>query len=90
MPALDILNVKDNEGTTDALPHDFNLLFAASGDPRNVIKSIVGLPDGYTGELKAVLNDKDFLIVARNAIMLLIALHLDRETAVPMIIHLWY
>jgi hypothetical protein len=90
MPALDIMNIENNEGTTDAVERNFNLLFAASGDLRNVVKSIVGLTDDYNGECMAVINDKEFLVVARNAIMVLIALQLEPETAVPMIIHLWY
>ncbi|KAF5854000.1 hypothetical protein GGP41_006766 [Bipolaris sorokiniana] len=90
MPALDILQLENNEGRTSATSHDFNLLFAASGDLRNAIKTIAGLPEGYKGECVAVLNDKDFIIVARNAIMLLIALQLEPDIAVPMIIHLWY
>jgi hypothetical protein len=90
MPALNILQLQHNETETYATSHDFNLLFAASGDLRNVIKTIVGLPEGYKGQCAAVLNDMVFNIVARNVIMLLIALHFEPEIAVPMIIHLWY
>ncbi|KAF3032330.1 hypothetical protein E8E12_003854 [Didymella heteroderae] len=90
MPALDILQLQNNESKTYTVSHDFNLLFAASGDLRNAIKTIVGLPEGYKGECVAVFNDMDFLIVARNAIMLLIAFYFESEIAVPMIIHLWY
>ena len=90
MPALDILQLQNNEGKTYAMSHDFNLLFAASGDLRNAIKTIVGLPEGYMGECVAVINDMDFIIVARNVIMLLIALNFESEIAVPMMIHLWY
>ena len=89
MPALDILHLEENEGTADT-DRDFTLLFAASGDLRNVIKSYVGLPKGYNAKCTLVLNDKEFIVVARNAIMLLAALHFDPETSVPMIIHLWY
>ncbi|KAF1362388.1 hypothetical protein EJ07DRAFT_174795 [Lizonia empirigonia] len=89
MPALDILNLKDNEKDIDP-KHNFALLFAASGDPRNVFKTIVGLPVQHEGKCDVVLNDWDFDIVARNAIMLLVALHYDPEVAVPMIIHIWY
>ncbi|KAJ4365875.1 hypothetical protein N0V83_008497 [Neocucurbitaria cava] len=89
MPALNILQLKDNEGETE-VNRDFKLLFAASGDLRNAIKSVDGLPHGYKGECVAVLNDKDLTIVARNAIMLMIALRFPPKAAVPMIIHLWY
>ncbi|KAF1928848.1 uncharacterized protein M421DRAFT_61946 [Didymella exigua CBS 183.55] len=89
MPALDILNLKDNEGDTD-LNRDLALLFAASGDPRNIFKTVAGLPIGCKSRCHVTVNDMDFDIVARNAIMLLIALHYEPEEAVPMIIHFWY
>jgi hypothetical protein len=89
MPALDILKMEDNEGRQH-LSKDTNLLFAASGDCRNVINSIVGLPVDYTGRCTAVLNDMDFVVVARNAIFLLSALHFDPSTSAPIMLHLWY
>ncbi|KAF2281297.1 uncharacterized protein EI97DRAFT_25631 [Westerdykella ornata] len=89
MPALDIMKMKENEGLGD-LGRDISLLFAASGDCRNIVKTIVGLPEGYTGQCTAVLNDRDFAVVARNAILLLLALRLDPEASAPMMIHLWY
>lgn len=45
--ALVVLKLKDNEGV-DNIEQDFNLLFAASGNIRNVTRSVVGLPDGGT------------------------------------------
>lgn len=89
MPALDILNLQDNEGTND-IKRDFALLFAASGDPRNVVKTVASLSANHKGKCQITMNDKDFDIVARNAIMLLVALHYEPEVAVPMIIHIWY
>jgi hypothetical protein len=89
LPALDILELKKNEGIEN-LHRDLHLLFAASGDLRNVVKTVVGIPDQYKGNCTVVLNDLEFAIVARNAIMLLIAFHFDADTAVPLIIHLWY
>ncbi|KAJ4365373.1 hypothetical protein N0V95_000520 [Ascochyta clinopodiicola] len=47
MPALDILQLQNNESETRETSHDFNLLFAASGDLRNTIKTIAGLQEGY-------------------------------------------
>jgi hypothetical protein len=90
MPALDVLQLQNNENETCEKSHDSNLLFAASGDLRNAIKTIAGLPEGHEGNCVAILNDMDFIIVARNAIMLLIALQFESDAAVPMIIHLWY
>ncbi|KAF2623920.1 hypothetical protein BU25DRAFT_349343 [Macroventuria anomochaeta] len=90
MPALDILNSKNNEGEIKVIENDLALLFAASGDLRNVVTSLANLPETYEGECRVVLNDKEFIIVARNIIMLMTALLLDAKVAVPMIIHLWY
>jgi hypothetical protein len=58
MLALDILNIKDNEGEAETINRDIALLFAASGDLRNVVKSISGLPETYKGECSVVMNDK--------------------------------
>jgi hypothetical protein len=89
-PALDILRLAKNEGLNDKT-WNFNLLFAASGDPRNMIKTVVGLPDkSYTGKCTVVLNDREFEIVARNIVLMLIAMTFEPEEAVPMMIHLWY
>ncbi|CAI6332930.1 unnamed protein product [Periconia digitata] len=94
LPALDILKLEANEGKDDQRPHhldlDINLLFAASGDCRNAIKTIVGLPNEYAGQCTAVLNDADFAVVARNIMMLLSALHFDPAASTPIILHLWY
>ena len=54
------------------------------------MKSLVGLPETYAGHCQLVVNDKDSDIVARNAILLLVALHFSPETAAPMMLHLWY
>jgi hypothetical protein len=90
MPIPDILHVQEREGIAGAISRHFNILFAASGDLKNGTKTIVGLPEGYSGECVAVLNDMEFIIVGRNAIMLLIAMRLNPEITVPIIIHLWY
>jgi hypothetical protein len=42
------------------------MLCIASGDLRNVIKTIASLPQSYTGKPSIVVNDVDFDIVARN------------------------
>ena len=63
---------------------------AASGDIRHVVKSLTGLPETYMGHCEVVVNDKDSDIVARNAILLLTALHFSPDVATPMMLHLWY
>jgi hypothetical protein len=90
MPALDILNLKDNEGGAGMTKQDMALLFAASGDLRNVVKTISALPETYKGECLVVINDIQTIIVVRNVIMLLVAFNFDTEVAVPMMIHIWY
>ncbi|TVY43017.1 hypothetical protein LOCC1_G004360 [Lachnellula occidentalis] len=88
VPALDILRCKQNEA--DGLPGDLSLLFAASGDLRNVVSTLAELPTTFNGNCSVMINDRDFDIVARNVILLLTALHFGREDAVPKILHLWY
>ncbi|EEP78509.1 predicted protein [Uncinocarpus reesii 1704] len=89
MPALDLLNLNQNEGVDDT-SQDFHLLFAASGDLRNLMKTVAALPESYTGTLNVTFNDLDFDIVARNVVFLLTALTLPTEKATPIILHLWY
>lgn len=90
MPAVNILSMEEGESICD-IHRDMTLLFAASGDIRNLVKSIIeGLPDGYDGRCTLVINDINFMVVARNAILLLVALSLEPEEAVPIMIHLWY
>jgi hypothetical protein len=90
MPAVNVLNMRDKEGVGE-IHRDMNLLFAASGDLRNVVKSIVeGLPDGYDCRCLLVINDINFKVVARNAILLFIALSLEPNEAAIIMLHLWY
>ena len=90
IPALDLLKVKDNEGEEAIMQRDVALLFAASGDLRNVIKTVIGLPESYAGNCTVVVNDLNTAIVARNAMLLLTALHFEPEVAAPIMLHLWY
>ncbi|KAJ5272980.1 hypothetical protein N7478_008105 [Penicillium angulare] len=89
IPALDILRLESNEGKDYA--ENLCLLFAASGDLRNLIMTINGLPDTYDHSIDITLNDMDFDIVARNIILLLIALTVEQvNEAADCILHLWY
>ncbi|KAK0490418.1 hypothetical protein IW261DRAFT_1432010 [Armillaria novae-zelandiae] len=51
---------------------DLSLAFIASGDLRNVVRTVNELPENYAGTLKIVLNDKNCRIVSRNLIILTI------------------
>lgn len=63
----------------------------ASGDFRNVVKTLASLPQTYNGDLLFAINDLDMDIGARNVIMLLLALMVqDPEQAVQTIVHIWY
>lgn len=63
----------------------------ASGDLRNVVKTVAMIPSTYNQSVEVTMNDRDLDIVARNAIMLLIALVVDNvDEAVECIIHVWY
>jgi hypothetical protein len=63
----------------------------ASGDLRNVIKTIASIPEGYCKPITMTINDRDFDIVARNVIILLATLVAqDINLAVDCMIHIWY
>lgn len=90
VPAIDLMQVASNEGGSFELKQDIALLFAASGDLRNIVKTLVGLPQAYAGSYSIVINDKNFTVAARNAMLLLIALYFEPEIAAPLMLHLWY
>ncbi|EXJ70466.1 uncharacterized protein A1O5_06535 [Cladophialophora psammophila CBS 110553] len=98
VPAIDILRLEQNEG------HNYNkdlaLLFAASGDLRNVVKTIGSLPNQYPGRVQVCINDRELHVVMRNATLLLLALTSQdsRSTGsaaepcalTETLIHVWY
>lgn len=89
LPAYDILNLPANEGVH--YNRDLRLLFAASGDLRNVVKTLVSLSGDYNSTIDLVINDRDMDIAARNTILMLIALVVEEdETAIECMIHLCY
>ncbi|EED14356.1 conserved hypothetical protein [Talaromyces stipitatus ATCC 10500] len=102
VPAFDVLELGSNEG--EEYEGDLRILLQsggsfeteislpiASGDLRNLIKTIARLPSSYNHLLEVTLNDRDFEIVARNLILLLVALVVgNSHEAVDCIIHLWY
>ncbi|KAJ5280880.1 hypothetical protein N7478_006252 [Penicillium angulare] len=96
VPAVDILKLVDNEG--ENYSENIAILFAASGDLRNVVKTISQLPDAFTQHLEVTINDQEFHVVARNAIILLFILTMLEDKDAPVggskatdsLIHLWY
>ncbi|KZP04276.1 hypothetical protein FIBSPDRAFT_767683 [Athelia psychrophila] len=67
--AIDCLNVARNEGSA-ARSADFKLCFAASGDIRNLVQTINGLPSDYSGKCDILFNDKNSIVANRNWIIL--------------------
>lgn len=68
-----------------------DIIHAASGDLRNAVVTLALIPSSFCQPVKLVLNDKDFDIVARNVIMLLLVLTEHDPTKVAEgLIHLWY
>ncbi|KAI0410710.1 hypothetical protein F5X98DRAFT_368641 [Xylaria grammica] len=89
VPAYDVLHLHSNEG--DHYDGHISLLFAASGDLRHVVETIAQLPETYNQPITVTLNDRDINIVARNTILLLIALVGESiDEAIDCIIHVWY
>lgn len=70
--------------------HDILTWFLASSDLRNVVKTVVDIPQSYKGTCEIVLNDEDNWLVSRNVILLLVALVYDPEEAAETLLHLWY
>ncbi|KAF4439781.1 hypothetical protein FACUT_3901 [Fusarium acutatum] len=74
-----------------AAPRDQRLILTASGDIRNVVKTITQLPPGWDQPIDITMNDIDIAVVARNAILLLTSLTADdKNEATDCIIHIWY
>ncbi|KAF2967727.1 hypothetical protein GQX73_g5860 [Xylaria multiplex] len=89
VPAIDVIQLGQNEGAEFQTP--INLLFAASGDLRNIVLSVTSLPQSYRSPLSIVINDCDIDIVARNLIFLLIMfIEKDSNTAAEFMLHVWY
>ncbi|KAI0005245.1 hypothetical protein F4779DRAFT_633541 [Xylariaceae sp. FL0662B] len=89
IPAIDTICLGHNEGVDFQGP--INILFAASGDIRNAILSVVSLPPSYRGPLNIVVNDKEIDVVARNVIILLIFfVEKDAIAAAELVLHVWY
>ncbi|KAG6834354.1 hypothetical protein H0H93_010251 [Arthromyces matolae] len=97
IPAYDCLRISHNETERASVNRDFKLCFAASGDIRNLIQTVNGLPAGYRGRCDILLNDTDSITVNKKLVILYallgagpsieesaeIALHLMYSSALP-------
>ncbi|KAK0466665.1 hypothetical protein IW261DRAFT_1346445 [Armillaria novae-zelandiae] len=91
IPAVDIINAVDNEGMSDIRNRDISLAFVASGDLRNMVRTINELPGDYSGTIKIVLNDFNPIVVCRNLMTLsILGIIEDVEEAAEHALHLWY
>ncbi|KAK0448399.1 uncharacterized protein EV420DRAFT_1275660 [Desarmillaria tabescens] len=75
MTSIDIINVENNEAT---------------GDLCNVIRTINGLPENYSGTIEIVLNDINPIAVCRNLIILSILGVIEDEEVAEHALHIWY
>ncbi|KAG9026914.1 hypothetical protein FS837_004468 [Tulasnella sp. UAMH 9824] len=92
LPAFDMLNVPMNEGVS-IKDQDLSLCFAASGDPRNLIKTLNGLPLSYSGRCTVVVNDYHPQVAIRNLVILGMLLDPDgpsTELTAEAVLHVLY
>ncbi|KAK0202285.1 hypothetical protein DFS33DRAFT_882083 [Desarmillaria ectypa] len=89
--AIDIINAKHNEGMESIRNRDLSMAFIASGDLRNVVRTINKLPEDYSGSIKIVLNDHNPIVACRNLIILsILGIIADVEEGAEHALHLWY
>ncbi|GJE94086.1 DUF4470 domain-containing protein [Phanerochaete sordida] len=88
MPAIDILKLASDDAKSRA---DIRVAFLASGDLRNVLKTINGLPEGYAGQVTVLMNDLSDYVTLRNILMLRIMAKIkNKRMAADIVLHLWY
>lgn len=107
VPAFDVLQLRSNEGEAydgqlrllfageylffSKHCEQTDSPFLASGDLRNMIKTVAQLPNKYSQALEVTMNDREFNVVARNVVLLLVGLVADDiNNAAECIIHVWY
>ncbi|THV03786.1 hypothetical protein K435DRAFT_962274 [Dendrothele bispora CBS 962.96] len=87
MPALDVLNLKHNEGISQAANQDLSLAFVGT----NIIRTVNELPENYHGSLNLIINDYDPMVVCRNLLILAILGSIpDVDDATEHALHVWY
>ncbi|KAH7878231.1 uncharacterized protein C8R40DRAFT_1067263 [Lentinula edodes] len=82
-PAVNCLQLEHNEGVLESVDKDFNLCFAASGDIRNMVMTVNGLPDNYEGHCKILLNDRSDLVSTRNILIFRLSPNDVRKKSFP-------
>lgn len=89
MPAIDVSKLAENEG--ENYEADLNLLFAASGDLRNVVKTLANVPNQYDRNITILVNDRDLDVAFRNDLLLKIAASSpNADDVIDTMMHIWY
>ncbi|XP_078000168.1 uncharacterized protein LOC144452857 [Glandiceps talaboti] len=90
-PAVDLLNLEQNEWSSGYYPDKLALLLAGVGDLRNVIKTGASLPMQFKGQVAFYLNDFEPQIMARNVLFLYMMCTCDdvHEMA-EALVQIWY
>ncbi|KAL1691090.1 hypothetical protein GGG16DRAFT_54307 [Schizophyllum commune] len=91
VPAIDCMHTSTKERA--AVTHrNLNICFAASGDIRNLVSTINGLPDDYSGVCRILINDSSACVTTRNLLILYALLRPGQpiEDAAESAMHLWY
>jgi hypothetical protein len=106
MPAVDVLNLENNEG--NACHEDLSVAFVgecrrntpilflttchlASGDLRNVLLTVNSLPLDHTGKVTILINDREPIIAIRNLSLLsLLCDDSNVQRAADIALHVWY
>ncbi|KAI5892475.1 uncharacterized protein SCHCODRAFT_02292327 [Schizophyllum commune H4-8] len=91
VPAIDCMGAVMQEGAAVSC-RDLNICFAASGDIRNLVSTVNGLPDDYSGTCRILINDSSPCVTTRNLLILYALLRAGRpiEDAAESALHLWY
>ncbi|KAI1425161.1 hypothetical protein F5Y12DRAFT_784924 [Xylaria sp. FL1777] len=88
-PAIDVLRLNENEGVERKDP--VNILFVEPADLRDVIKTIVDLPDNVSAPISIVVTDGTTAKTTRNLILLLMALSSeDPDVTAECAVSFWY
>ncbi|KAI0506920.1 hypothetical protein F5B22DRAFT_638889 [Xylaria bambusicola] len=88
-PAIDVLRLSANEGVKQTNPID--VLFVQPSDLRDVIKTIVDLPDDVSAPISIVITDDTTAKITRNLILLFMALSSDNpDVTAECAVSFWY
>ncbi|KAL4248930.1 MYND-type zinc finger protein samB [Abortiporus biennis] len=92
IPAFDVICLSRNEGSQKSVSgQDFSIAFVASGDIRQLVRTVNELPKDYTGTLTILLNDGQPYVTVRNLVLLIILMTLeDSKVATEIALHIWF